>query len=469
MAGLGLMRLFVFIAPSDIPLLDQTRMDPTVLGFAALVTLASVLLFGVVPAVRSTSVDPASALQEGRWGTAGGASQSRLRSAILVAQVAFSAVLLIGAGLLVRTMAAYRTVDYGYQPEGLSLAFVSLPFGGYAGFEEQEAFYDPLLAAVDAIPGVSAVTATTEPPVVGYQMTFAFVIESMPRPGQDPFEDATDLRVVRPNYFGVMGQPVLRGRGLADSDDRSSPAVAVINEALAHRHWPGGGAVGDRISFEGPEGPWVEIVGVVADTRHRSGDEARPAVYTPYDQRAWSWMTWQSLILRTTLEPPALTASLREAIWGLDGALPVDPASRVVDLYAESRARNRFAARLLVAFALVGLLLGTVGLYGALAYSVGSRKREIGVRLALGGSKGGVSRMVLRDGLRLCAGGLALGIPAALAGARLMEGLVFGVGTRDPVTFTVVPLVLLIVGGAAAWVPARRAAGTDPALVLRDD
>lgn len=468
-AGAALMRLFVRIAPPDIPRLEGAGMDPAVLGFAAAVTLFSALAFGVLPAVRSTSVDPAAALKEGGRSDAGGPGQGRLRSAILVAQVAMSTVLLVGAGLLLRSMSAYQSVDYGYEPDGLTAAWVDLPPAAYPTRSEQDAFYGALLDRLSGAPGVEAVTATTEPPVAGYQMTFGIAIESMPRAGEDPFEDAVDVRVVQPGYFRVMGQPVLRGRGLDAGDDAASTPVVVLNEALARRHWADGDPLGDRVGFDGPEGSWFEVVGVAGDVRHRDSDHDRPAVYLAHGQRPWDWMRWQSLLLRTELPPAVVGDMVTSAVWEVDGALPVDPPRSVLDFYAESRARSRFAAQLLVSFALVGLLLGSVGLYGVLAYAVGARRREIGVRLALGGSRGAVLGMVLRFGVGLSLAGLALGIPVALAGGRLVEGLVFGVGTRDPVTYLAIPAVLLAVALLASWIPARRAAGVDPASVLRED
>ncbi|NNM32865.1 MAG: ABC transporter permease [Gemmatimonadetes bacterium] len=468
-AGAVLLRLFVGIAPPDIPRLEGARMDPAVLVFAAAVTLFSALAFGVLPAFRSTAVDPASALKEGGRGDVGGSGQGRLRSAILVAQVAMSTVLLVGAGLLLRSMSAYQAVDYGYEPDGLIAAWVDLPPAAYPARPEQDAFYQALLDALSGAPDVEAVTATTEPPVTGYQMTFSIAIESMPRPGEDPFEDAVDVRVVQPGYFGVVGQPLRRGRALGPVDDAASTPVVVINEALARRHWAGGDPLGDRISFDGPEGPWFEVVGVAGDVRHRASDPDRPALYLAHGQRPWDWMRWQSVLIRTELPPGAVADVVTSAVWRVDGALPVDPPRRVSEFYAESRAQSRFAAQLLVSFALVGLLLGSIGLYGVLAYSVGARRREIGVRLALGGSRGAVLAMVLRFGVGLCLAGLAVGIPVAVAGGRLVEGLVFGVGTRDAVTYLSIPAVLLAVALLASWIPARRAAALDPASVLRED
>ncbi|MDX1577322.1 MAG: ABC transporter permease [Gemmatimonadota bacterium] len=461
-------RLFVALAPPDIPLLATTRADPAVLGFALAATIASTVLFGLLPALRSTRVDPAAVLAEGRRGEGGGRSETRLRSAILVSEVALSSWLLIGAGLLVRTMIELHSVDLGFEPEGLTAVTIRLPTSAYPTREEQRSFFDPLSERLRALPGVEAVAGTTEPPVVGYQMTFGYAVASQPRSGPDPMEDPVQLRAVTPGSFETVRQPVLAGRPFAEADGDGAPAVAIVNASLADRHWPGTSPVGDRMSTEGPEGPWYRIVGVVADTRHRGAMPAEPALYVPFDQRAWSWMSWQTLLLRTSEGMEVPRGAVDEAIWSLDASLVAERFAPVPDLYAESRARSRFAAQLMVAFAGVALLLGAVGLYGVLAYGVARRRIEIGVRMALGAGKGAIARLVLYRGLALAAVGLSLGVGTALLATRALESLLFGVPPRDPWTFAAVPCLLLAVAALAAWLPARRAADTEPARVLRE-
>jgi len=464
--AVGLMRLFVRMAPADIPLLATTRLDGTVLLFAILATVASTALFGLIPALRTTRVDLGSVLQEGRRGSAGGRSQTRLRSAILVSQIGLSSLLLIGAGLLTRSMIEHQRVDYGFDPDGLTVATLGLPAVGYSTLEEQQALFDPLRERLAGIPGVIEVGATSEPPVVGYQMTFGYAVAGKPRSGPDPMEDAIQLRAVTPDYFDALRHPLIRGRVLDATDRDGSPGVVVINEALAALHWPGDDPIGGRISTSSQEGPWLEIVGVVADTRHRGSAEAEPAFYLPFAQKPWTWLRWQSFMIRAD-SPPSREA-VQAAVWAFDRSLVLERFERVVDLYADSRARSRFAMQLMVSFAGLALLLGAIGLYGVLAYSVSQRRQEIGIRMAMGAGSGAVASMVMRNGLSLAAAGLALGVGAALVTTRFLEDLLFGVETRDALTFVTIPLVLIAVAAIASWIPARRAAGTEPAIVLRE-
>ncbi len=461
----GLMRLFVSMAPRDIPLLATTRLDTAVLVFAALVTVTCTVLFGLIPALRTTRVDPASVLQEGRRGSSGGRSHTRLRSAILVSQIALSSVLLIGAGLLTRSMIALQSVDYGFDIDNLSAATLGLPGPAYPTLVEQQALLEPLRERLAAISGVTAVGGTSEPPVIGYQMSFGYSVAGQPRLGPESMEDAIQLRVVTPDYFEAMRQPVVLGRSIERTDDTESARVAVINEALAALHWPGRSPIGERISTASQEGPWLEIVGVVADTRHLGPTEAEPVFFIPYAQKPWNWMGWQTFMIRAD-SPPSREA-VESVLWEFDRSLVLERFTRVEDLYADSRATRRFAMQLMVTFAGLALLLGAIGLYGVLAYSVGQRRQEIGVRMALGADRGEIIGLVMRNGLVLAAGGLVIGVVAALLATRFLESLLFGVETRDALTFVTIPFVLLAVAALSSWIPARRAGGTEPATVLR--
>jgi len=464
--AIALMRLFMSIAPPDIPLLSTTRLDGTVLSFAILATVASTVLFGLIPALRAARVDPASVLREGRRGSAGGRSQTRLRSAIVVSQIVLSSVLLIGAGLLARSMIELQRVDYGYEPVGLTAATLSLPTSTYPSLQEQQAFFEPLRRRLASIPGVTKVGATSEPPVVGYQMSFGYAVAGQRRPGPDPMERAIQLRAVTPDYFETLRQSVTRGRAVEATDRSDSPRIVVINETLAALHWPDESPVGGRISTESPEGPWLEVVGVVADTRHRGAVEPEPVFYIPYAQKPWDWMSWQTFMIRG--ESPPVRAAVETAVWDFDRSLVLERFERVVDLYAETRASSRFATQLMVTFAGLTLLLGAIGLYGVLAYSVSQRRQEIGVRMALGAGRTAITTQVLRSGLKLTVIGLVIGVGTALIATRFLEGFLFGVQTRDALTFATVPVVLVGVAMLASWIPARRAAATEPVAALRE-
>jgi putative ABC transport system permease protein len=459
--------LFVALAPDDIPLLENTRIEPAVFGFAASATLLATLLFGLVPALRATGSDLAGTLRAGTE-RSGGLRQARLRSGLLIAEVALSVVLLIGAGLLLRSFLEIERVDYGFDPDNLLMTYVTLPPARYSDTPLHIDFFRRTLERIEAVPGVRAAAGTTDAPAMGMSVTFSFAIEGRPRPGPTGREDPVPLGAVTSDYFRTLGIPLRRGRSFTAADTPEGPAVLVINETLARRHWADEDPVGKRISFEGQQGPWLEIVGIVGDTRHASVDRpAEPAMYIPYAQKGRAWMNWMALAVRTDGDPEALAPAVRDAIWELDGTLALGNVTPLTDLYGELNARRRFAMVLLAVFASLALILGTVGVYGVLSYAVAQRTHEIGVRIALGARRTSVAATVVRQGVTLGLVGIALGVPAALGLSRFLDSLVFGISTMDPVTFAAVPLLLLAVASLAAYVPARRATRVDPLQALR--
>jgi predicted permease len=366
-----LMRGLLAMAPADIPLLSDVQLEPRVLAFAAGITLLSALLFGVAPALRLARADLQTTLRTAN-DHAGGARHAGLRSILLVGEVALSLVLLVGAGLLLRSAQRLRAVDYGYRAHGLLAVSLDLPHIRYDSLSRQQQLYEQLIERVRALPGVSSVAATTEPPASGNNMTFGFVIEGRPAANPRGREDPQQLRVVTPGYFQTMGQPVLSGRAFDVTDRATTTAVVIINQALARRHWPNDDPVGQRISLVGPDGPWMQIAGVVGDTRLESVDAPPPpALYMPYAQRRpmWSWMTWASLMVRARpgVEPMSLLPSIRAALWALDARLPIHGAMAVEDAYGQTLARRRFATTLLGVFAGRGRARGVFGWDGGLA------------------------------------------------------------------------------------------------------
>lgn len=458
----------IALAPADIPLLNDTRIDPVVLGFAAAATLLATLLFGLLPALRVTGTDLQGSLRASDE-RAGGARHARLRSGLLVAEVALSVVLLVGAGLLVRSFMRLQAEDLGFDPDNVLTAMLDVPRSRYRETPDQVDFYRRLLERVEALPGVEMAAGTAEPPVIGYNNTFSFAIEGRPSGDADGREDPVPLRAVTPGFFRTMGITLLRGRVIDERDRPDAPEAVVINAALARRHWPAEDPVGQRISFQGPEGPqWWEIVGVVGDTRHFGADRpGMPALYIPQAQKPWGWMSWLTIVARTERDPLAIAPGVKQALRELDARMPIERLTTMNSLYAESMARQRFAATLLGAFAALALLLGSVGVYGVLSYSVAQRTRDIGVRIALGARRSHVAATVIRRGVALAGVGVFAGIVGALVLSRFLESLVFGITTTDPVTFTGVPLLLLIVVALAAYVPARRATRIDPMRALR--
>ncbi len=466
----GGLDLFVALAPSDIPLLDDTRVDLVVFGFALGVTSLATLLFGLVPALRVTSTNPQTTLR-GAGERGGGGRHARLRSGLLVAEVALSAVLLIGAGLLLRSFQQLQRVDYGFDPARLLLTTVNLPSARYGSTPQHIAFFETLTERANGLPGAVSAAGTSDPPGGGLPMTFSFAIEGRPAPGPSGREDPVPLRVVTPGYFQTLRVPLLSGRVLDERDDADAPPVLVINESLARRHWPNSDPVGQRISFQRENLPeWWTIVGVVGDVRVYSADEpGTPALYMSYAQKRWDWLDWMSVVVRTRGEPRGLADELRGAIRSLDPALAVGRIETVRERYAAGESRRRFAAVLLGAFAALALILGTVGVYGVLSYSVAQRTREIGVRIALGARRATVASSVVRQGLNLALAGVAIGLGFAFILSRFLETLVYGITTRDTVTFAAVPLLLVAVAALAAYLPARRATRIDPMRALRTE
>jgi predicted permease len=303
------------------------------------------------------------------------------------------------------------------------------------------------------------------------QTTFSFAIEGRPAASPSGREDPVPLRAVMPDYFRTLGIPLLHGRAIEPTDQQSAAPVVVFNESLARRFW-NDGAVGRRISFAGPEGPWYEVVGVVGDTRDEGLDQpAPPAVYVPFPQRReqWGWLTWQTLVVRTRrgVEPTDLVSSIRFVLGEIDPLLPLQSVRTVNDLYAENTARRRFAMQLTAGFAGLALLLGALGIYAIVAYSVAARRREIRIRLALGAHPRTVLRQVVRGALGLALAGVAIGAVSALGLTRFLETLLFGVEPTDVATFAGTGALLIAVAALAAWIPARRVMRVDPMSALR--
>jgi putative ABC transport system permease protein len=360
---------------------------------------------------------------------------------MVAAQVALALVLLAASGLLVRSFLEVHRVDHGFEPRGLLAVSLNLPGQSYPDTPDHTRFYEALLERLARLPDVRGVAATSEPPIVGYDMTRSFELE-----GARGVEVGDDVphRIVAGDYFRTLGIPLLRGRTFSHSDRSDSPPVLVINQATSRRYWPGEDPVGQRVAFE-PEGPWHEIVGVVGDTRHQGLEAtADPATYAPFTQKSWRWLTWMTVLVRSDGDPLALAEAVRNEVWALDPNLPVLETRTVESLYRESLARRRFNTLVLSLFAGFALLLGLVKLYGVT-----------------------VSWLVLRQGAALTLAGLAAGTAAALALSRLVTSLLFGIEPHDPPTFVAAGALLAALSLAACYLPARRAARLDPTRALR--
>jgi predicted permease len=461
----GAMRLAIALDPGDVPLIEDARIDGMVLLFAGCASMVALCGFAILPALRGARTDLGAAMRDGSR-SSGSGRQGRLRSALLVAEVAVSVVLLVGAGLLVRSFVALNAVDPGLDSANVLTARLNLPVPAYSDPARQLAFYEDALQRLRALPGVVAAAGTTEPPIVGFRMTRSVQVDGYTfAPGE---REDVQYRAVTAGFFDALRIALVAGRTFTDTDRAGSAPVVIVNDAMARRYWPDGAAIGGRIRLA-ENGPSYEVVGVAAAVRHDGLDrEEDVAVYAPFAQKDWSWLTWMTMIIRTTGEPLALARTVQEVVWSIDPGLPIQEIATMESVFAESIARQRFTASLLAAFAAMSVGLGAIGVYGVIGYTVAQRRREIGLRMALGANAGEVVGMVVGQGVRLASIGAVIGLGLAILASRTLSGLVFGVGTRDPLTYTTALLFILLLAATASWLPARRAANVQPVRVLRE-
>ncbi len=442
----------------------EVGLSASMLGFALLASIFTSLLFGVVPALRTA---PSNLSGQLRGGARGGRSRdsARLRSGLVVVQVALSFMLLVGAGLLVRSFASLASVDGGFNPDNLLTAEVRLPPSEYPP-ERREQFFSMLAEQIEALPGVTGVGAISQLPVRNPGNNI-YVYDAR-TPPVDPSSSLTAYtRIVMPGYFETMEIPLLSGRPVRETDTAESPPVMVINQTMAERMFPDEDPLGQRVVISGSDPVTYEVIGVVGDVR-MSGPASTPrmSMYRPYAQSRQSTMR---VAVRTATDPAPIAAAVRQAIQTLDPDIPADGIESMTSIIANSGTvvQSRMAARSLGLFALVALLLASVGLYGVLAYFVSQRNHEIGVRMALGAESRSVTRLILGRGLGLVVIGLVVGVGASLLGTRLLEDQLFGIGQTDPVTYVGASAVFLLVATLACVVPAWRALRVDPLIALR--
>lgn len=459
--------LLVSIAPPNTPRLAEVSVDGRALAVAAAVTLLCGLVFGLAPALQGARNGPAGALREGGWSRAPGRSGVLLRNTLVAGQVALALVLLVGAGLLMRSFVNLRTTDLGFQPHGVITMRINLPASRYPDADARLPFYKTLHERLAALPGARSVAFTSTVPLTGFDGDVDFVVEGRPLPAPGD-ETPAWFRRVTPGYFETMGISVLEGRSFDSRDHATAPRVVIVNETLARRQFPGETAVGKRIDVNGPQSPvWREIVGVAADIRNFGiRADSRMAMYAPFEQAPTSVVF---PVLRTELPPETIVPSVRGVIAEIDANLAVAEILTMDEIVAASIAQDRTVTTLLSVFAGVGLLLALVGLYGVVSYGVNARRRELGIRIALGAGAWDIRGIVVGRSLGLVGIGMVLGLIGAAAVTRLMQKLLFGVGAADPMTFAGVALVLGAAAVVASLVPATRATRVDPALVLKAD
>jgi putative ABC transport system permease protein len=456
--------------PQNIPRISEIRLDGVVLGFTLLVSFATGIIFGLVPAWQASHVDLNTALKTGgRTGTGRG-EKGRLRNFLVMAEVALALILLISAGLLIQSFARLGHVNSGVRTERLLTARMSLPGAAYPKNENVIAFYNRFLERLRSIPGIESASAIIPLPLSGSNMTTDFDVEEHPLPrGQRP--DAP-VRIIATDYFKTMGIPVKAGRVFNETDQMTAQPVVIVNERFANKFFPGQNALGKRIrpGFSADvgedEGKMREIVAVVGNVKHNSlRKEDSPEMYLPRTQIPFDIM---SLVLRTNVSDPAtVTNAVRAELAALDPTIPLTSV-RVFDEYiSRSLARPRFNALLLSIFAGTALLLTAGGIYGVIAYSVSQRTNEIGIRMALGAGQSNIFRLVVGQAMTLVAISVVIGVAGALAATRMLNSLLFGVGASDPLTFGAIVLLIAAVAFLASWLPARRAASVNPIVALR--
>ncbi len=457
------------VAPTNIPRLSAISIDARVLLFTLVVAIGTGLVFGLAPAWQSAAAGQADALKEGGRSGSAGARGRRVRSALAIAEVAAALMLLVGAGLLVRSFAAIARTDLGFNPRNVLALSIQLPGRKYADDARVVQFWDQVTARLAALPGVTSVGAGSSLLLGRLPNSSTLNVE-----GRPTAPDAVNIPVpydsVTNGYFATLGIPLTRGRLFGPEDTPTAPMRVVVNESFVRRFFPTEDPLGKRVTFNSPQSKnvqWYSIIGVVGDTRRGGVD--RPAWAELYFSLRQVADTQMLVLLRTAGDPITAARAAQEQVWAVDPAQPVASVRTVDDMVARVQANRRFTMLMLVVFALVALVLAAIGIYGVIAYATAQRTQEIGIRVALGAARADVLRMVLADGVRIGAVGSAIGVVAAAATTRLLSGLLFGVSPHDPLTFVAIPIALLIVAALASWIPARRALAVEPVIALRSE
>ena len=467
----GGVRTILALSPDVFPRMEEIAVDGRVLAFTALIAVMTGIVFGLVPALRSSGSPAGQALREGSRTATSGRSARRFHGALVATEFALALIVLTGAGLLIRTLSQLQSVNPGFNSSHLVTALITLPRQRYANAPQLTAFYEQLLERVKNTPGVEAASLAMSLPPNLLELTNPFHIEGKPdAPGQPA--PAIGEIPVGTDYFATLGIPLLRGRLFSDQDRSPATHVLVINENMARRFFPDQEPVGSRVQTGeyDPKGGRYTIVGVVGNVKyHGLGEKDQPTMYVPYFDSGWCpWFVREMyVVVRSASAPEKVVSALQSAAWSLDNQLALAHVRTMDQLLYESVAGSRFRAVLFGVFAALALVLAMIGIYGVMAYSVSQRTHEIGIRIALGAHRMSILRTILREGSRLALLGLAIGFFLALALSRTLAGLLFGVQATDPVTFVTVAALLLGVALAACYVPARRAMRVDPMVALR--
>ena len=459
--GLALLR---WLNPGNIPRLATIRLDNRVLAFTTGVAVLTGILFGLAPALRSSKMNLSETLKEGGRGLASG--HHRLRNLLVVSEIALSLVLLIGAGLLVRSFVRVQQVEPGFVPQNVLSMRLALVGQTYSEEPRRVSFYQQLWERIRRIPGVEAAGGVSVLPLTGGIGWGGITIEGYDASTGQAMIQA-DQRVASEGYFEAMKVPLLRGRFFSGQDAKESQAVVIVDENMARTYWPNADPIGKRLKRGGATStaPWLIVVGVVASIKQYALDtDSRVALYTPHLQSGSGGL---SLVVRTTSDPLAMAATITRGARAIDPSLPLYDVKTMEQWLSESLARRRFAMLMLGLFAVVAMLLAGVGIYGVMSYTVAQRTREMGIRVALGAQTRDVLRLIVRQGMSLAGIGVGIGLVVAIAATRLVASLLFGIQATDPITFAAIALLLAMVALLACWIPARRATKVDPMIALR--
>jgi putative ABC transport system permease protein len=465
LASLGVLA-FVMLAPEDLPRINEVQVDTTALLFALGIALAASVLFGLAPALQISRMDLAQRLREGGKGAATGARTGWLRTAFVVSEVALAVVLVSGAGMLSRSLAALAAVNLGFDAERLLVLRTIVPVNSDADAPRATAFYRELLTGVRSLPGVDAAGAVTSLPTL-VRSDGGYLVEGSARPDLGTRSPQALFTVVTPDYFRTLRVPLRRGRDFSDIDRMGAPFVAIVNESLARAAFADGDPIGHRIQCGLDRRDFMTIVGVVADVRTGGpASSAQPEIYMPYEQHPGPAAALNLVVRTGVADPTALSQTIQRKIAGLNPDVPVK-ATTMEETIRSASATPRFRTFLIVIFASIALLLALAGVYGVMAYVVGQRVPELGVRVALGATPKDIMTLVLAQGAQLAATGLAIGLALALLSGRVLEGMLFNVSARDPFILIAVAAVVGVATFVACYIPGRRAVRVDPMIALR--
>ena len=460
------LRQLVIFSPANVSIPDNIGIDWQVLAFTLVLSLVTSFVFGLAPALQASKLDLNETLKEGGRGSSGGVKQNRLRSLLVITEVALALVLLIASGLMIKSFLRLQSVNPGFNPANLITLEMQLPENKYSDKDRQAIFQQQLVQRVAQVPGVQSVGTVDNLPFSGNEFNVGYSIE-----GQPPLNAAERprafLRNVSPNYFEAMGIPLRKGRGFTESDNANAPAATIINETAARKFWPNEEPLGKRFKRGSvdSQNPWLTVVGVIGAVSHSSLQVAsQPEVYLPFQQNPGLNLT---LVARTSSDPKAFAGAVRREVSAMDNDLPVSNIKFMDEIVGKSVAQPRVYALLLGIFAGLALILAAIGIYGVISYSVTQRTHEIGIRMALGAQTRDVLALIIKQGMALALVGIFLGLLVSLALTRVLASQLYGVSSTDPVTYSAISLLLMFVALIACYIPALRATKVDPMIAVR--